>query len=133
MLQEHDFLRFVAFWDTLFLPLFSSKYTALLKDLYYWYFLSLFSSKYTLLMHMKPLLLIFLATFFVKMHTTIEEAFTTHQGPRSLRKCAGAKGGTIFSGDFLLHFSAIWKNDPFSKFENMPGLKPRRLRGPCYS
>ena len=56
------------------------------------------------------------------------------QGPRSLRKCAGAKGGTIFLGDFLLHFCAIWKNDPCSKSENVPGLKPRlprRLRGPC--
>ena len=56
------------------------------------------------------------------------------QGPRSLRKCAGAKGGTIFSGEFLLHFCAIWKNDPFSKSENVPGLKPRlprRLRDPC--
>ena len=55
------------------------------------------------------------------------------QGPRSLRKCAGAKGGTIFLGDFLLHFCAIWKNDPFSKSENVPGLKPRlprQLRGP---
>ena len=36
------------------------------------------------------------------------------QGPRSLRKCAGAKGGTIFLGDFLLHFCDFWKNDPFS-------------------
>ena len=57
------------------------------------------------------------------------------QGPRSLRKCAGAKGGTIFSGEFLLHFCVIWKNDPFSKSENVPGLKPRlprRLRGPCH-
>ena len=56
------------------------------------------------------------------------------QGPRSLRKCAGAKGGTIFSGEFLLHFCAIWKNDPFSKSENVPGIKPRLprlLRGPC--
>ena len=38
--------------------------------------------------------------------------------------------------DFLLHFCAIWKNDPFSKSENVPGLKPRlprRLRGPCVS
>ena len=55
------------------------------------------------------------------------------QGPRSLRKCAGAKGGTIFLGDFLMHFCAICKNDPCSKSENVPGLKPRlprRLRGP---
>ena len=26
------------------------------------------------------------------------------QGPRRLRKCAGAKGGTKFLSDFLLHF-----------------------------
>ena len=59
--------------------------------------------------------------------------YISHQGPRSLRKCAGAKGGTIFLGDFLLHFCAIWKNDPFSKSENVLGLKPRLprwLRGP---
>ena len=53
-----------------------------------------------------------------------------HQGPRSLRKCAGAEGGTIFLGDFLLHFCAICKNDPFSKSENVPGLKPW-LPGGC--
>ena len=69
------------------------------------------------------------ASGFLPMH----EATCRGQGPRSLRKCAGAKGGTTFLGDFLLHFCAIWKNDPFSKSENVPGLKPRlprRLRGP---
>ena len=41
---------------------------------YYGYYLPLFSSKYTLLK--KPLLLILLATFFVKIHTTTETLTT---------------------------------------------------------
>ena len=47
------------------------------------------------------------------------------QGRRSQRKSAGAKGGTFFWSGFLLHIWAIWKNDPFSKFQKVPGLKPR--------
>ena len=56
------------------------------------------------------------------------------QGRRSQRKSAGAKGGTFFWSGFLLHFWAIWKNDPFSKFQKVPGLKPwlpRLVRRPC--
>ena len=47
------------------------------------------------------------------------------QGRLSLRR---AKGGTIFWCKFLLHFWAIWENDPFSKSEKVPGLKPRLPR-----
>ena len=71
----------------------------------------------------------------VKCSKILKKGGTLSQGPRSPRKCAGAKGGTIFWGNFLLHFCAIWKNDPFSKSENVPGLKPRlprRLRGPWW-
>ena len=50
------------------------------------------------------------------------------QGRHSLRNSAGAKGGTIFWCIFLLHFWAIWENDPFSKSEKVPGLKPRLPR-----
>ena len=56
------------------------------------------------------------------------------QGRHSLRNSAGAKGGTIFWCIFLLHFWAIWENDPFSKSEKVPGLKPRLprlVRRPC--
>ena len=56
------------------------------------------------------------------------------QGRRSQRKSARAKGGTFFWSGFLLHFWAIWKNDPFSKFQKVPGLKPwlpRLVRRPC--
>ena len=56
------------------------------------------------------------------------------RGLAAKKNVPGLRGGTIFWGDFLLRFCAIWKNDPFSKSENVPGLKPRlprRLRGPC--
>ena len=57
------------------------------------------------------------------------------QGRRRQRKSAGAKGGTIFWSGFLLHFCMIWENDPFSKFQKVPGLKPRLprlVRRPCH-
>ena len=63
-------------------------------------------------------------------HISINHA----QGPRSPLKSEGAQGGYFFSCNFLLHFWAIWKNDPFSKFQKVGGLKPPPLpllvRGP---
>ena len=60
--------------------------------------------------------------------------YTCRQGPRSPLKSEGAQGGYFFSWNFLLHFWAIWKNDPFSKFQKVGGLKPPPLpllvRGP---
>ena len=50
------------------------------------------------------------------------------QGRLSLKNSAGAKGGTIFWCKFLLCFWAIWENDPFTKSEKVPGLKPRLPR-----
>ena len=47
------------------------------------------------------------------------------QGRRSHLKSEGAQGGGyFFSCIFLLHFWAIWKNDPFSKSQKVGGLKP---------
>ena len=53
------------------------------------------------------------------------------QGPRSPLKSEGAQGGYFFSWNFLLHFWAIWKNDPFSKFQKVGGLKPAPPAPPC--
>ena len=53
---------------------------------------------------------------------------TVRQGRSSRLKGGGAQGGTIFSSNFMLHFWAIWKNDPFSKSQKVPGLKPRLAR-----
>ena len=59
----------------------------------------------------------------------VQEIDHFSQGRRSQWKSAGAKGGTFFWSGFLLHFWAIWKNDPFSKFEKVPGLEfPDRTR-----
>ena len=37
----------------------------------------------------------------------------------------GLRGVLFFWCKFLLHFWAIWENDPFSKSEKVPGLKPQ--------
>ena len=58
----------------------------------------------------------------------IRTFYTLDHEPRSLKKCAGAKGGTNFLSDCLVPFCAIWKNDPFSKSQKVPGLKPRLPR-----
>ena len=59
---------------------------------------------------------------------------TKLQGRSSRLKSGRAQGSIIFSSNFLLHFWAIWKNDPFSKSQKVPGLKPRLprlVRRPC--
>ena len=53
------------------------------------------------------------------------------QGRRSHKKSEGAQGGNFFSCNFLLLFWAIWKNDLFSKYQKVGGLKPRPLCPPC--
>ena len=65
---------------------------------------------------------------------SVNMIYDMDQGRSSRLKSGGAQGGTIFSSNFLLHFWAIWKNDPFSKSEKVPGLKPRLprlVRRPC--
>ena len=67
-----------------------------------------------------------------KMHrefqlTTLFSSYSKQERSSRL-KSGGAQGGTIFSSNFLLHFWAIWKNDPFSETQKVPGLKPRLPR-----